>query len=409
MKIYAGAGGWYDEKGNRYTTDQVKTLYEKQKAKDDKGSLFGNLFSGNTVSYEQTGALDNAIHGYGRGVDVSDVQGLHNSNSYLETDSDKAARLREASSILGFDDGKENLLMQTGMNNDDIMKSALALAKKKQSEPDDWEQFAADHPATVKYLEQQKNMAISYDDVKPLGRLEETANTVKAHLEMMDVEQKIAELGRKYDSLNMSYNELSADQRVELNDLITKRQELQKNIDPWSVGNVLGGLISMKEDLPMALAVGAQTALLAGGVGAAVGGVGAIPAAISGFGAGFKVGMGASMGYRTAGTQYAENMMRADANGQYMDANSLRQGAWAAGLGMGVLGAVGTGRLTSKLPMGQVYDKFLRTTSPSVLNNPAARETAWRGYLSTLGVGLKEAAVQDVIFWRWRQCFDVWL
>lgn len=403
MKIYARAEGWVDEKGRTYTTEQVKELYDRQNAKDGR-SLFEKAvekfspFPLGTTTYDQTGAIENAVQGNGRGVDVSNVQNMHKANSYWETDSDKAARLREASNILGFDEGKENLLMQTGMDNNDIMKSALALAKKKQSEPDDWEQFAADHPATVKYLEQQKNMAISYDDVKPLGRLEETANQVKTHLEMMELEEKIADLGRKYDSANISYNELSADQRVELNDLLTRRKELQGNIDPWSVGNVLGGLLAMKEDLPMALAIGLQTGIVGAGAGALAGGVGAVPGAITGFGAGFRIGMGMSMGYRMAGTQYAENMMRADANGQYMDANSLRQGAWAAGLGMGVLGSVGVGRLTNKLPMGQVYDKFLRTTSPSVLNNPEAREAAWKGYLSTLGVGLKEAAIQDVIF-----------
>ena len=269
MRIYAGADGWYDDKGNRYSTEQVKELYDRQ---NEKGQGFlgkvGDLFSGETTTYEQTGALENAIQGNGRGVDVSNVQNLHNSNSYLETDSDRAARLREASTILGFDNGKEDLLMQTGMKDNDLLNSALALAKKKQSEPDDWEQFAADHPATIKYLEQQKNMAISYDDVKPLGRLEDTANQVKNHLEMMELEEKIAELGRKYDAQNMSYNELSADQRVELNDLLTKRKELAGNVDTWSVGNVLGSLLVMKEDMPMALMFGLHGAAIGAGVGA---------------------------------------------------------------------------------------------------------------------------------------------
>ncbi|WP_369684347.1 DUF6861 domain-containing protein, partial [Selenomonas ruminantium] len=396
--VSAPDGSYYSDKtGKTYTREQIQAKLEEKKSQDS-GSLFGSLFSGNKVNYEQTGAIDNAVNGYGRGIDVGEVEKSYNAHSYVETDADRAARLREASNILGLDEVEGTSLMRGGLTDNDVMKSALALAKKKQSEPDDWEQFAADHPATVKYLEQQKNMAISYDDVKPLGRLEDTVNQVKTHLEMMELEEKIADLGRKYDSANISYNELSADQRVELNDLLTRRKELQGNIDPWSIGNVLGGLLTMKEDLPMAIAVGLQTGLVGAGAGAVAGGVGAVPGAITGFGAGFRIGMGMSMGYRMAGTQYAENMMRADANGQYMDANSLRQGAWAAGLGMGVLGSVGVGRLTNKLPVGQVYDKFLRTTSPSVLNNPAARETAWKGYLSTLGVGLKEAAIQDVIF-----------
>jgi len=396
--VSAPDGSYYSDKtGKTYTREQIQAKLEEKKSQGS-GSLFGSLFSGNTTNYEQTGAIDNAVNGYGRGVDVGEVESSYNAHSYTETDTDRAARLREASNILGLDEIEGANLMRGGLSDNDVMKSALALAKKKQNEPDDWEQFAADHPATVKYLEQQKNMAISYDDVKPLGRLEDTVNTVKTHLEMMEVEEKIADLGRRYDSQNMSYNELSADQRVELNDLLTRRKELAGSIDTWSVGNILGGLLTMKEDLPMALAMGIQGGLLGAGAGALAGGVGAIPGAFTGFGAGFKIGMGASMGYRMAGTQYAENMMRADANGQYMDAHSLRQGAWGAGIGMTILGSVGVGRLTNKLPMGQVYDKFLRTTSPSVLNNPEARAAAWKGYLSTLGVGLKEAAVQDVIF-----------
>ncbi|SFA75838.1 DUF6861 domain-containing protein [Selenomonas ruminantium] len=403
--IAAPDGSFYSNKtGKTYTREEVLAKLEAKKAEDNK-SIFekvaetaGSIFSGEPTTYDQAGAIQNAVQGNGRGVDAGEVKRLQDANAILETDSDRAARLREASNILGLDEVQGNTLLQGGLTDDSVMKSALALAKKKQESPDDWEQFAADHPATVKYLEQQKNMAISYDDVKPLGRLEDTANQVKTHLEMMDVEEKIAELGRKYDAANMSYNELSADQRVELNDLLTKRKDLAGNIDTWSIGNVLGGLLAMKEDLPMAIAMGLQTGAVGAGAGAMAGGIGAIPGAMSGFGIGFRIGMGASMGYRMAGTQYAENMMRADANGQYMDAHSLRQGAWGAGLGMTVLGTVGVGRLTSKLPMGQVYDKFLRTTSPSVLNNPAAREAAWKGYLSTLGVGLKEAAIQDVIF-----------
>ncbi len=88
MKIYAGANGsWYDEKGNRYSTEQVKGFYEKQKEKDNSGSIFGPLFSGGTTSYEQTGALENAVQGNGRGIDIGNVQSLHNANSYVETDS----------------------------------------------------------------------------------------------------------------------------------------------------------------------------------------------------------------------------------------------------------------------------------------------------------------------------------
>jgi len=396
--VAAPDGSYYSNKtGKTYTREEIQAKLDEKKTQDS-GSLFGSLFSGNTTTYEQTGALDNAINGYGRGVDVEGVEKSYNAHSYVETDTDRAARLREASNILGLDEIEGTNLMRGGLTDNDVMKSALALAKKKQEEPDDWEQFAADHPATVKYLEHQKNMSISYDDIKPLGKLEETANQVKTHLEMMELEEKIADLGRKYDAANMSYNELSADQRVELNDLLTKRKELAGNIDTWSIGNVLGSLLTMKEDLPMALAIGLQTGLVGAGAGAVAGGVGAIPGAMTGFGAGFKIGMGASMGYRMAGTQYAENMMRADANGQYMDAKSLRQGAQLAGAGMTILGSVGVGRLTSKLPFGQAFDKFLRTTSPSVLNNPEARQAAWKGYLSTLGAGLKEAAVQDVIF-----------
>ncbi len=318
----------------------------------------------------------------------------------------KPIHLREAANILGFDNGKENILMQTGMDNNDIMNSALALAKKKQSEPDDWEQFAVDHPATVKYLEKQKNMAISYDDVKPLGRLEDTINSAKDHLELAELEEQRAQLGIQLRSMGLGYTDLSADQKVQLQEINDKIERISKryqnddmkwyNPFSWDIFTLVGSAAGMANDV----LAGAQTALVGAATGAAVGfaagGAGAIPGAITGAGWGFLVGMAASMGNRAGGNSYIDNITRKSADGTYMDASSAATASILNQAGNTAIGIGGISRLLSRMPGGQkVYEAFTKAVPDNMLASPELTQSAWKVFARNLALNTAE---QSVIF-----------
>ncbi|BEU88669.1 hypothetical protein TAMA11512_21330 [Selenomonas sp. TAMA-11512] len=335
------------------------------------------------------------------------VAALYAGNAMQKTDTEKAARLNEAAGILGIhDDAQKRALIQSGITDSELMDVALQTARQKQNSPEDWDTFVADNPATAKYLTDQKNMAQSWDDIKPLKFVEDTVASVRDHLELADIELRRSEIGREMMHNGQDMTTITADQRVELENINKRREELAKKYqDPeskwynpfsWNMANIIGGIAGMANDVEAGLVTGAGGAAIGAGVGLAGAGVGAIPGALTGFGFGFRGGLAYSMGARAMGNQYLDSIGEKSADGRYMSADSAYYGALLAGGGNAVLGAGGITRLFSRIPAsGEVYAAFKGAVPEAVLNNPETKKAAWKVFVKNLA---ESTAEQSLIF-----------
>lgn len=386
--------------GKVYTAEQLKAAHEKKVSREGEGFSLSKVFTSaykdgefKPTGYEQAGAIDNAIQGKGRGVDVP---AMYNANMYQETDADKAARLKEAANILGMDD---NVLMRGGLSDNQIMSSALALAKKKENEPDDWDAFVEQHPATVKYLNEQRNMAVSYDDIKPLGRLEDTVTSIKEHMELTEIEERRAEIGKALRERGGTYADLTPAEIAELEGLNARRKELgQKYADAWDVDNVIGGIVGgMVDDVIYGAKIGAGAAGVAAGL-TAMTGPGALAAGLVAFGYGFAGGMTYAGANRSMNNFYLDNAERTAKNGEHMDATSNLIASTAYGMGMAALYSGAGGRLLAKMPgAGEAISAFTKHMPQEIMENAALRKPAWDSFVQNLGKFSKSTGEQAVL------------
>ncbi|KHM51598.1 hypothetical protein NZ47_09435, partial [Anaerovibrio lipolyticus] len=398
-----GQGTIYIDKdtGAQVSADEVKSRVEANKS----GGIFdtiSNLFTQNSYSPELADAYRNNKATKDR------VSALYASNIIQNTDTEKAARLEEATNILGIkDDYAKRNVIQSGMANKQIMDAAFQAAKSKANSPEDWDAFVEDNPATAKYLTDQKNMAVSLDDINPLAGLENTITSIKDHLELSDLELRSSEIGRDMMHNGLDMTTISADQRVELENINKRKEELSKkyynpeskwyNPFTWDMASIVGGIAGMKNDFIMGLEGGAAGAAIGGGVGLAAAGVGAIPGAIGGFGKGFTAGMAYSMGTRAMGNQYLESISQKSVDGKYMTADDAYYGALGSGIFNAALGAGGVSRLLSRSPVSGavIADAFKGAVPDAVLNNPETKQAAWQVFIKNLAASTVE---QSAIF-----------
>lgn len=407
MAIYArsdGRGGfrYWDDNTHSYTSEDAFIAQGAQIKQQESRGLFdvvGDAISGVGESVRQ--GIQQTIQKSRENGGNQHLNALWNANVTLETDADKAARISEASKILGLDDEQRAGVMRAGLSDEKIAGMALREARRKRLEPEDWEQFQLENPATAKYLSKQENMSVSWDDVKQLKGVEYNLGQVKKHLELLEIEEQLSNITNKIRESDAGLAGLSADQRVEIDNLMNRRNELAEGLDFYSVGGILGGLATYPHDIlsGTTLAAVLEGALIGGAVGSTGMGVGAIPGAVAGAGTGLKFGIAGTAGERADNLMYLSNLLKQDRNGQQMDESSAWWGGKFSGFGTALMNLIGLDRLGARFPAtDKLVNRFLKTTSPSVLGDPVMREAAWKSYLKTTwGIG-KSTVEQDVIF-----------
>ncbi|WP_027405470.1 hypothetical protein [Anaerovibrio sp. RM50] len=398
--ISAPDGSYYSDKtGKTYSYDEVKAALDR---KQNRESMVDSVINGIQSLWEST-----KPSAYVPSEKSTEIRDLYLANAKNGTDSEKAARLVEATNILGLDDTQKREIIQSGMADNQILNAAFNVAKTKANSPEDWDTFVEDNPATAKYLTDQKNMAVSLDDINPLAGLENTITSIKDHLELSDLELRSSEIGRDMMHNGLDMTTISADQRVELENINKRKEELSKkyynpeskwyNPFTWDMASIVGGIAGMKNDFIMGLEGGAAGAAIGGGVGLAAAGVGAIPGAIGGFGKGFTAGMAYSMGTRAMGNQYLESISQKSVDGKYMTADDAYYGALGSGIFNAALGAGGVSRLLSRSPVSGavIADAFKGAVPDAVLNNPETKQAAWQVFMKNLAASTVE---QSAIF-----------
>ena len=187
-----GKGGtryWDDEARQYISSEAVTERVERAKQEKSRGlfDVVGDAISGAGETVRQ--GIQQTIQKSRENGGNQHLNALWNANVTLETDADKAARISEASKILGLDDEQRAGVMRAGLSDEKIAGMALREARRKRLEPEDWEQFQLENPATAKYLSKQENMSVSWDDVKQLKGVEYNLGQVKKHLELLEIEE----------------------------------------------------------------------------------------------------------------------------------------------------------------------------------------------------------------------------
>ena len=387
---YRAPGVWADKDGNLVSPEEVARSSEEYYSRENNS---GSIWASGQDYKPDEAQRERAMRIYS----MYQVNGQ-------STDAEKSARLNEAATILNIPEPAKKYMV--GTVEDSLLRAVEQDAKLKQNSPEDWAAFVEENPATAKYIEQQQNMAQSWDDIKPLKFVEDTITSIKDHLELSDLELRRSIIGREMMNNGQDMTTLTADQRVELENINKRREELAKKYyDPeskwynpfsWNMANVIGGIAGMANDVEAGLATGAAGAAVGAGVGLAGAGVGAIPGALAGFSYGFRGGLAYSMGTRAMGNQYLDNISEKSADGQYMSADSAYYGAMLSGAGNAVLGAGGVSRLFSRVPAsGEIYAAFKGAVPEAVLNNPETKKAAWQVFVKNLA---ESTAEQSLIF-----------
>jgi len=411
MAIYVesdGKGGtrYWDDEARQYTNRAAFVAQGERAKQEESRGLFDRV--GDAISGAGEAIRDSVqpiIQKSRENGGNQHLNALWNANVTLETDAEKAARISEASKILGLDDEQRAGVMRAGLSDDKIAGMALREARRKQLDPEDWENFEQENPATASYLSKQENMSVSWDDVKQLKGVEYNLNQVKKQLELHELEQNLSNQINQFRYDGSGGALMTADQRVDLENQLRRIDELSSEVNNFSVGGILGGLSTFASDATSKLSVGSivASAIFGAITGSAIPvvgtGVGAAAGALRAIGTGVTVGTAATMAERADNIAYLRNLLKQDRNGQQMDTFYAGLGAHVEGAGTAALGMIGLTRIGARFPSAdKLVNRFIKTTSPSILADPVMRESAFRSFLGTVGGIAKSTAEQDIIF-----------
>jgi len=299
-----GTFAYQDDSGKAYSPEDIKAL-PKQDFGSKVADLANNLYSSFTGHSQQN--------------------------------PDDAAKYAESMQIMGVDPKYSGYAYFASK---DIEAAAMKVAEARQKSPDDWNDFVNQYPKTAEYLNNSRNMALSWDDLHNLGEQESTLQIMGDSINLQRLRQERADIGNQLLGSGGNVEQLAQDQQARLAQLNEQIRQLSAKMpdSAWTPRGILTGLAGMVPSVETGAKYAAGGAAAGAAIGAAGAGVGVIPGAISGAGYGFRIGMAKDFAATEMGNKYLDELEKGTT------AFKALEGAAISGAGNALLGTAQVGK-----------------------------------------------------------------